>query len=267
MKSKDQSGIVRSRLPGFTLVELLVVIVIVASLASITFTVAIRATNSAHKTKAMSNMKQLSNLAQTFSADNNNILMDVRETTVNGQKRLWAEHLLVCMSPTLEQNSNYKKKPGDTLASSSGIFSDPKALKQAKGKLPTSGDSSWRTFGYNARIGSFISATPGSNALKIGAKTIAQVGSPEKLILFIQCKLIDNAYPPVAQPGDVKNDRIDFNMHDGKSLVGFFDGHVGIYEKKNYPANDCIDPATGSTYSDTKLNEFWLGNSTPYPAP
>ena len=266
MKSKNQSSIVRPRLPGFTLVELLVVIVIVAALASITIAVVTKATNSAYKTKAMSNMKQLSNLAQTFSADNNNILMDVRETSVNGQKRLWAEHLLVCMSPALEQSSNYEESR-DALASSSGIFSDPKALKQAKGKLPTSSHNSWRTFGYNARIGSFISTTPGSNTLKIGAKTIAQVGSPEKLILFIQCKLIDNAYPPVAQPGDVKNDRIDFNIHDGKSLVGFFDGHVGIYEKKHYPANDCIDPATGSKYSDTKLNEFWLGNVTPDPAP
>ena len=84
MKSKNQSSIVRPRLPGFTLVELLVVIVIVAALASITIAVVTKATNSAYKTKAMSNMKQLSNLAQTFSADNNNILMDVRETSVNG---------------------------------------------------------------------------------------------------------------------------------------------------------------------------------------
>lgn len=267
MKKMHPSRITRTLPRGFTLVELLVVIVIIATLASIAFIAGKRAINSANQATAMSNMKQLSNLVQLFATDHNSILVNVNKTQIDGQTRLWAEHLLVVLSPDLAQDSNYSKSPGDALGLSVGTFSDPKALKQAKGVLADSGHNSWRTFGYNNRIGSYVPETPGLPGFGTGAKTTNQVTTPDKLILFAQAKLVGNAYPFNAQPGDVKNNRIDFTLHDGKSLVGFFDGHVELFGKKNYPSNDGTDPVTGVTYTPAKLNEFWLGNATPYPSP
>lgn len=252
---------------GFTLVELLVVIVIVATLASMAFIAGKRVINSANQATAMSNMKQLSNLVQLFATDNNSILVNVNKTKIDGQTRLWAEHLLVVLSPDLAQDSNYSKSPGDALGRSVGTFGDPKALKQAKGVLPDSGHNSWRTFGYNNRIGSYVPETPGLAGFSNGAKTTSQVTTPDKLILFAQAKLVGSSYPSNAQPGDVKKDRIDFTLHDGKSLVGFFDGHVELFGRKNYPSNEGTDPGTGVTYTAKKLNEYWLGNGTPYESP
>lgn len=265
MKATHSSRISSPR--GFTLVELLVVIVIVAALGSFAFFAGKRAINRANQATAMSNMKQLSNLVQLFAADHNSIVVNVNKTEIDGQTRLWAEHLLVVLSPDLAQDSNYSKSHGDALGRSIGTFSDPKALKQAGGVLPDSGHSGWRTFGYNNRIGSFVPETPGLPGFSNGAKTTHQVTAPNKLILLAQAKLNGTSYPFNAQPGDAKNNRVDFELYDGKSLVGFFDGHVELFGKTNYPANEGKDPVTGVTYTGTKLNEYWLGSATAYPSP
>lgn len=62
-----------NRLPqrGFTLVELLVVIVIVAALASVTVTVANRSIQSARAASCMSNVRQIGNLMNGYAAENN----------------------------------------------------------------------------------------------------------------------------------------------------------------------------------------------------
>jgi prepilin-type N-terminal cleavage/methylation domain-containing protein len=253
--------------PGFTLVELLVVIVIVATLATLGFMGARRALDSAAKAKTMGSLKQLASTAMIFSSDNNGALMDTWQTVSGGQKRSWSHHLLVTLSPEMAENKKYETSAGDQLARSLEIFADPKALKAAKGKLPASGHESWRSFGYNNRIGSFIPANPGTNPWKTGAKYVNTVEEPHKLILYTQPKLSGSNYPYFAQPGDVSNGRVDFDLHNGISLVGFLDGHVQAYSKSNYPGNGGTSPRTGKPYTTAELNEFWLGRATPFTAP
>jgi prepilin-type N-terminal cleavage/methylation domain-containing protein len=252
---------------GFTLVELLVVIVIIAVLGSVAFMVGRKVMDSAAKAKTMGNLKQLSSLTQVFAADNNGALMDTWRTVSGGQTRMWSEHLLVTLSEDLADNQNFKKSVGDAFAQSVGIFSDPKALKAAKGRLPESGHNSWRTFGYNNRIGVFVPDQPGQQGWKTGAKYINQVVATNKLILFNQPTLAGNNYPYFSQPGDLAGGRVNFDLYQGFSMVGFFDGRVELIAKKNFPANGGTNPRSGETYTTAELNEFWLGRATPYPAP
>jgi len=255
------------RQPAFTLVELLVVIVIIAVLGSVAFMVGRKAMDNASKAKTMGNLKQLSSLTQIFAADNNGGLMDTWRTVSNGQTRQWSEHLMVTLSGDLADNKNYQKSAGDTFARSVGIFSDPRALKAAKGKLPSSGNNSWRTYGYNNRIGVFVPEEPGQFGWKTGAKFVNQVVANDKLILFTQPALSGTSYPYFAQPGDLANGKVDFDLYDGFSMVGFCDGRVELIAKKNYPANGGTSPRTGKPYTTAELNEYWLGRATPYTAP
>lgn len=254
-----------SRNRGFSLVELLVVIVIIAALATLGFMGGRRMMNSADRTKSMNNLKQLTSAAQMFSSENNGALVHEMKTTVNGQRRLWAEHLLVALSPDLATNSDYNKSPGDTFARSLGIFADSNSLKKAAGKLPKTGHNSWRTYAYNNRVGVYEPDSPGSMGWVVGARFVHQVENPENLILYTQKTLEGTRYSYLLQPEDAANGKVDFSLYDGAVMVGFHDGHVDMYSKKNFPTNGGIDPNTTNGYTPKQINEFWLGRSTPLP--
>jgi len=262
----QQSGSVRYR--AFTLMEVLVVIVIIAVLASVTFSIVNKALEKAAVTKTMGNMKQLATVSRVFSSDNNDAIMDTWQTVASdGQKRQWSEHILVMLSNELAQSQNYSKSPGDQFAQTIGIFSDPKAIKQAHGKLATSGHYSWRSFGYNNRLGAFIPQNPGTNPWKQGAKYTSQVSSPNKLLLYSQPTLSGDRFNYFIQPNDAASGKIDFDLHGGKAIVGFFDGHVELFTKANFPGNSGINPNNGAPYTTQQINEFWFGSVTPFTAP
>ena len=253
---------------GFTLVELLIVIVIIAALASITFLIAKKSMDRAAMMKTMGNMRQLSTLSKVFSSENNDAIMDTWQTIASdGQKRNWCEHILVILSPDLATNKDYMNAAGDTFAKSIALFADPKALKQAGAQLASSGHFSWRTIAYNNRIGAFTPKEPGTNPWKQGAKYGYQVSSPNKLLLYAQPTLTGDKFNYFAQPGDAVGGKIDFDLHAGKSIVGFYDGHVELYDKKHYPANGGINPTSGKAYTNSQINEFWFGSTTPFTAP
>jgi prepilin-type N-terminal cleavage/methylation domain-containing protein/prepilin-type processing-associated H-X9-DG protein len=264
MKTHRNSASLRR---GFTLVELMVVIVIIAVLASLVFMGARRLKDKAAMVTAMNNMKQVVTGAQTFSSENNGAIMDTWQTESNGQKRQWSEHILVTMDSSLAKGQAYKTEIGDTFARKLGIFSDPAALNNAKSKLDKNGHNSWRTFGYNNRLGSFNPKEPGQSPWKQGAKYTRQVISPTKLIYYTQNKSSGSRFEYFSQPGDAKNGKVDFDLHNGKSTVAFFDGHVELFDQRTFPGDGGIDPSTGKTYSKTKMNEFWFGRRTPFNAP
>lgn len=251
------------------MVELLVVVAIIAVLATLGFVGGRRAMDAAAKAKTVGNVKQLVATHQLFAIENNGAIVDGEKTFVNGQKRNWAQHLLVTLSNDLANDENYKKSPGDTLARSFGIFADPKSLKAAKGQLAKTGHNSWRTYAYNNRIGTYTPDSPEPIVYKAGAKFTHQVEAPNKLILFSQRVLDGDRYHPFLQPEDGKNGKLGFSIYNGSIMVGFYDGHVDMMTKINYPSavGSGINPTTGAAYTRVQWNEYWWGRATEVPPP
>lgn len=253
------------------MVELLVVIAIIAVLSVIGFTGARKMIDGASKAKSMGNIKQLIAVSQLFSTDQNGAIMNWNNTeaTIGGvtAKRNWSDYMLLTLSPDLAINNDYQKTAGDTYARDAGLFGDPKALKQGKGKLPKSGNSSWRTYAYNNRIGVAKVDFPGQIEYATGAKNVQQVDTPGRLVLLSQRVLDGGQYFSFLQPEDGSTGKIDFKLYKGSVMVGFFDGHVELFTKRNYPSWGGISPRTGKAYSNADMNEFWFGRATPFAAP
>lgn len=252
---------------GFTLVELLVVVVIIATLASLTFMGVGKMMDSATKTKSMNSLKQLATTGQLFSSDNNGVILHAQHTLVNGTKRLWCQHYAVSMSPDLALDNMISGEAGDQFGRGAEIFADDKALKKAGGKLAKTGPNSWRTFAYNNRIGAASPEEPGGLKHVVGAKNVGQVEAPSKLVLYAQKTFRGDNYDTFLQPHDLSDGTINFDLHGGLALVGFYDGHVELFKKKNFPLDGGVSPATGKAYTETELNNFKYGRANPLPSP
>lgn len=259
---------------GFTLTELLVVIVIIAVLATVGFLGSRKMMDAASKAKATANVKQLNTLIHQYASDRNGAILHWGRTEENvdgvTKTRNWSYYLLLALSPDLATNQNYEKSIGDTFATGGGIFADPKALKLGKSQknFAKTGHSSWRTFAYNNRIGMPKVNFPGEIPYAAGAKYVHQVNSPNRLILFAQKRLESHGeHFSFLQPEDGSKSDIDFKLYNGSALVGFFDGSVSFYRQKEFPTWRGINPNTGKVYTQSDMNEFYFGSPTTYPAP
>lgn len=93
--------------PGFTLVELLVVIVIIATLAAISFSVATRMKKKGESAKSVQNMRQIGALVGVYSADNSlkipasEVKLDPAGTTGDV---IWHEALLYLAFPDVDKS-------------------------------------------------------------------------------------------------------------------------------------------------------------------
>ena len=250
---------------GFTLVELLVVILIVVVLATIGFTGAQKMMDSAARSRTMGHMKQLATTGQLFSSENNGIIPHVQHTAIGGSKRIWCQHYAVALFPDLASNDQFREKSGDEFGRDAAIFADPKAFKKAKSALAKSGPNSWRTYAYNNRIGAASPENPGELAWVRGARHVGQVDAPNKLIFFTQKTLAGDNYPQFLQPEDASAGTVDFKLHGGAAIVGFYDGHVELIQKRSFPSDAGINPSTGRAYSAAEMNEFWLGRVSQLP--
>jgi prepilin-type N-terminal cleavage/methylation domain-containing protein/prepilin-type processing-associated H-X9-DG protein len=250
---------------GFTLVELLVVIVIIAVLASIGFVSGRRLMDSASKARSMGNLKQLATTGQVFSSENSGVIPHAQHTAIVGTKRIWCQHYAVSLSPDLAFNNQFREEAGDRFGRDAGIFTDEKAFKRGRKSLAKSGPNSWRTFAYNNRIGAASPENPGELAWVRGVRHVGQVEAPDKLVLFTQKTLAGDNYPQFLQPEDARSGTVDFDLHGGTALVGFFDGHVELFQKKNFPAEGGTNPGTGKPYSGKEVNHFWLGREAQLP--
>lgn len=99
---------------GFTLVELLVVIVIIAALAALSFTVLPRMLRKAKATEAMSNLRQFAPLLTTYATENSMMLPAVEDNDVTVDtvttKVPWTEVCLHLLFPEVAV-TKFSEKP------------------------------------------------------------------------------------------------------------------------------------------------------------
>lgn len=235
---------------GFTLVELLVVITIVAALAAISFAGYNRFKRSANMAVAISNVRQIGTQWQLFSTDKNGMILHSSETAVddrtddgliNEADALdWTVHLAAMMKslPSDTDDEELEKSGRDI-----EIFSDPLLINAANGNYDP--DTEWSTYSYNGFIGE-ISGNPGSNQ----TRRMAQVADPTRLILF-------TAQTPNEEGGfhrdlDMNQNKVAFEIYGGKVPVAFADGHVETRSESDYPSSQNID-------DNDLLETYWEG--------
>lgn len=243
--------------------ELLVVIAIVAVLAVVGMTASGKMVLNANKSRSMNNLRQLVTVSQSFSSENNGAILHESATMINDMRREWTQVLLDEVAP---EAVSLEEAQRDMIAKGMGLFGDKQALKIAGGKLPKSGVKSWRTFAYNNQIGA-VTLEPGQTMGWVaGAAFTHQVEKPEKLILFSHTKLnSNNVYTYILQRNDYNRERIEFDIYGGLGIVGFFDGHVEMFPKANFPGPGARNPQTGSPYTDAELNQYYWGRATRIP--
>jgi prepilin-type N-terminal cleavage/methylation domain-containing protein/prepilin-type processing-associated H-X9-DG protein len=257
---KYTSKFSRARTSGFTLVELLVVILIIAALAALGLVGVKKMINHAHRSNIMNDMKQLVSIGNLFSLDNNGKIVSVTHTDLGYGRWSWAEHFLVQLNPDLVANNVYDSARGDRMARELGIFADEKLLKLNAASLASSGVDSWRTYAYSNEVGFF-----NSDIRQNTDRTVSyshQIEAPHRLRMLTQREFNEPAkvFPPLNRVNALTFQPIvDFKTYSGKSPVGFYDGHVEFFAKRHFPTEQGINPSNDKPYTAAELNEFNVG--------
>ena len=221
---------------GFTLTELLVVIVIVATLASLAFVVATRARGSAQKATSVSNMRQIGSLLATHASDHSNRLpaprADVLQANGSYTTLHWFETLVQLTYPSLEpkdwRNIEWWKE-------TQPIMRNPlidKALGPSR--------QSWWLPGYafNQQCivninpeGYGTSWTPGENGRQTYAIPLSQISDPARTPIIAPYRdwLYRFNTPQLLADTNLKNFLVD-----GKLNILFVDGHVESMPPSEY---------------------------------
>lgn len=225
------------RIDGFTLVELLVVIVIIAALAALSFTVGPKMLKKAKSTEAMQNMRQLGPLITTYASDHEMKLPPARGEALqsDGTKAdlQWNEVLLAMLFPDA--------KPAD-LESKDWWDKNKTLLKNPLFKASTPTNPG---YGMNQMIPENVALDSGGPApsqeeLLTARVPLAALTDPGRTPLIAPF----NNYFFRFDESELKGfDKIPLKdlATDGKIPILFLDGH--------------IESMTPSDYTDRKLSD------------
>ncbi len=244
---------------GFTLVEVLVVITMIVVLAAIVVTATKSLRRSASATKTLANLRQLTSFAMTFSSERNGEILSMNSSSVQGyaanDRAPWMQHLLYTAHPELlEPKWDFRSSKGDRLAESLGIFSDPLALGREKSNLQDAGYGSWNTYAYNFMVGPAIPGDSVGATVVKGAHRASNVEYPDKLVLFSLQKREGRQFTWWIREGGYAGGVVDFETYGGKTPLGYFDGHVEMHSKGDYPIK------RGPTRTGFhEVNKYWYG--------
>jgi len=193
---------------GFTLVELLVVIVIVGILIALVMPSITKARDSAQSVKCMSNLRQIWVMTETYCTDNGNILPPSYGWTSGGS--VWLEYLVAQVKGISIYDARDAIARGEVPSHCPIVLPSDKDITL---KSP-SGASYWINYGVNFNnLGQFqtTNGLPNFSRLKVSlpSKCIYLADAPGALL---------NPYGPPAWQAAAR--------HHGRSNVLWMDGHV-----------------------------------------
>jgi prepilin-type N-terminal cleavage/methylation domain-containing protein/prepilin-type processing-associated H-X9-DG protein len=203
---------------GFTLVELLVVIVIIAILAALILPIGKRMMESSNASKCASNLRQLYTAANSWSVDNDGWMLPTFPSGRNLDNRInygWVTALFPYLSPgvNLWSASDVGKRPKGVLGCPSSKFLVPPV------------NTGWCSdYGKNGFVNE---PNWGSTQLKIGGM------SNMSKVIFL---------------GDARGREVNkssmTNRHNGLANVIFYDGHVESLDSTKVPSDAGFQPWT-----------------------
>jgi prepilin-type N-terminal cleavage/methylation domain-containing protein/prepilin-type processing-associated H-X9-DG protein len=225
---------------GFTLVELLVVIVIIAVLAALSFTVAPRMMLKARANAAMQNLRQLGPLISTYAADHEMKLPPAKAkatqpdgTNVDVQ---WNEICLALLYPDTPPAEFIKEA---WWQDNKVILNNPLFKKTAtpRGWSPlNSGYAINEMIPENLALAS-TGTVPAHDELLTISVPLAAIGDPSRTPLIAPCDNFFFRYDET-QLAEFKSGTLKELLSDGKIPVLFVDGHIESISPSDYLARE-----------------------------
>jgi prepilin-type N-terminal cleavage/methylation domain-containing protein/prepilin-type processing-associated H-X9-DG protein len=242
MKNHDHKNPRSAVRRGFTLTELLVVILIIAALAALSFLGIRRIREVADKASSTRNLAQLQVANVAYATDNNGNFVSIRVNDENGKTTRWFE------------DSNFLRNlTGEVLDSSGNQVKtvpvqmlDPKVVRARKPLF----DRLYTSYGMND-TGLKLGSEPNLNS----SHKLGRMPDPARSMAFATATDFRITYNSrfnwdFENPNDSKTaDGSIAYRHGEKVLVVYFDGHVGEMSKADFKE---IDKSKGG-----KSSAFW----------
>lgn len=222
---------------GFTLVELLVVIVIIAALAALSFTVGPKILRKAKATEAMQNLRQLGPVITTFATDHEMRLPPAKASAVQSDGVVadlqWNQVCLGMLFPDTKPSDLYSKGWWD---GNKTIFKNP-LFKGSTFLNPG--------YGMNLMIAENIATAAGGpvptlDVLLATPVPLAAISEPHRTPLIAP---FNNYYFrfDAAELNSLKTPPLSNLISDGKMPILFLDGHVELITSMEYTDRHLAD--------------------------
>ena len=227
---------------GFTLVELLVVIVIIAALAALSFTVGPKILRKAKATEAMQNLRQLGPLMSAIASDNEMKLPAILGPVVqpDGTSPIlqWNE---VCLTTLYPDTAPADFKTKQWWDGKKVFLRNPLLQETAKprGWAPLNPG-----YAFNEMIAENLAAAkgpiPAHADLVAISVPLAALGDPGRTPLIAPCDNYFYRYD-AAEVAGFKSGTLKDLTTDGKVSILFVDGHIEIMTPDDYVARKLFE--------------------------
>lgn len=220
---------------GFSLMEVLITIAIIAALAALAFPMLKSGITAAHRTNAINQLRQVGSLAVAYAVENNNILPDEGGEGLQSFSALRTQTLawynVLPPMAGLKNGIDYRTDPAGFYRNESMFFI--KAAKYPKQKL----NSAFFAYGINSQL-----VTEDRPKVRL-----TDIPEPSRTALFAEAALPDEKHLlPVGGAADslgqpkVRDKRF-VGRYKGTGVIAFADGHAEVVQVSR--ANSWSKPA------------------------
>ena len=235
---------------GFTVVELMVVMLLVALLSTIAFHGVARFKQSADRAKCASNLRQLGAAVALYTGENHGEFPRYLEATPEGRR--WYFGLEPRGGPNAEGQRRLIPEGGPLwpyIESVGGVEVCPAFDYQSSGWKAKFEGASWG-YGYNWLLGGRFGGSP---------MAVHRIRNPAQAILFADCAQVNTFQAPASPDNPMLEEFYIVNetyptihfRHNGLANILFVDGHVEAHR---------VLPGT----EDRRIKTETVGRITPY---